>query len=698
MSRPGSIALALFALLSLASSARAQEDDPSAPVRITAEPLFGEGTLLAEGWAPVFVTVQNRTAGEMRAEVHLEVNDYQGPMMRRVAPVDLPPAATRTLVMPVFSQTSGGYLEASVHVGDRRLARYQATIDYAPGGHSLVVFGDPPRLRGGLLDLDVYDPYASGGRQVRVPVGTVRFDAATSDPILPQAAIGWATVKLLVAHAPALRRVGAVERRAIEGWLRAGGRLLVFPRSASELDDPWLSSLMGPVAPIAEEGDGSLVHPSGYGLACTEGQTAEAFGCSRAVGLGRVYLASYDGTTPAAIESGAPRELVRSIYGSWPELEPGLAFGRGVDNLSRQDMYSGNGAIGRLRALLDPNEGFRPALGLVAVVLFLYVLVVGPLNFRWVQKRGKPTLALLTTPLAAAGCVALLLLVGFVGKGVKMRYRQVSLTMAHEGDAGAYERRYTGYFATRPGTFDLPGAGPDGLALRLGAGASRGPIYRREGDGVALRSFRAGLWETTFLREDRSVELDGAITFERDGTRLASVTNHGARALRGTVVMDPTGAVYAVGDVAPGATAPIPISSALSVSPRLLTGAPLADAMHLGEDGAPLAEAMAGLLGDRLIPQSAPVLYAWLDVAPGPVGGFEPETVSAWIRVTPRVDGHPVPPALPPDDDPYAAAEATWEPDPPAAAEGVREPDPGPVDAGALADDELELPDAGGAP
>src|SRR5690606_20624807 len=69
-----------------------------------------------------------------------------------------------------------------------------------------------------------------------------------------------------------------------------------------------------------------------------------------------------------------------------------------------------------LRAALDPNESFRPALGLVAVLLLLYVFAVGPINFHYVARRGKPTLALLSTPLISLLCLLLMASVAYVSK------------------------------------------------------------------------------------------------------------------------------------------------------------------------------------------------------------------------------------------------------------------------------------------
>lgn len=666
-----SLALLVAAGLSLLA-ARAPAQPPSV-VRLRVESLFGQDVLLAEGWVPALVTVENLGASSYRGEVRVEVGDYAGSGMLRAAPLDLPARQTRTVVLPIFASSSGGFVRARYEVEGVALGRTETTVQYAPGGRSVVVLGDPPRLRGGLLDLDVYEELDASGRQVRVPVGVVRFDAATGDPMLPDNGLGWSTVKVLVAHAPALRRLSAPQRRAVEDWLRVGGRLLVFPRAPSDLQDEWLRSLAGESAPVtALAVDDPLVAsgPEPYRLDCGEGQRSERFGCSHGVGLGRVYLASYDGTSSAAIESGAPRELVRSIYGAPMPVRAALPFGRGTDDASVGPY--GGGSLSRVRRLLDPNEGFRPALGLVALVLLLYVVVVGPLNFRWVQRRGRPTLALLTTPAAAAVCVLLLLMVGYVGKGVQMRYRRVELVEAHEGLPRAAARRYTGFFSTRPGSYDLPGAGPDGYAQRIGGGVAQGPVYRHEGDAIALRDIRAGLWETMFLREDRFVGLGGAITFGRDGARLTTVTNRTSRPLRGAVVIDTVGAVYAIGDVAPGVTAPIPQTSSGSIGRYVGGEGVLRRLMRVAEEQAWSVEGLTELGGDSLAPTDAPVLYARLPPEGGRVADrFSPERDARWIRVTPEVDGAPVSLAPPPQEDPYAEPRPPPYPTPPLDDAGV---------------------------
>ncbi len=351
-------------------------------------------------------------------------------------------------------------------------------------------------------------------------------------PLLPSEPVGWSSVKVLAASAPVLFRASEREREAIVDWVRTGGSLLVFPRSDHDLSDRWLRELAGSVETLPLGEARRFVPPGGYALRCSAGQREEDFGCSKALGFGRVFLAGYDGMSAAAVESGAPRHLVRAIYGT-PEPRARLRFGIGGEQLD--DRGYGPSSFGLLRAALDPNEGFRPALLLVALALLVYVIVVGPLNFGWVQKKNRPVLALVTTPLIALGCMLVLVVVGYVGKGVSMRYRRFEIVELVEGQTRAGARRYTGLFSTRPGSYDLPVM--EGAARRVDPAGDRGPTYHHDGDRVELRDFHTGLWETVFLREDRMIELGGAIRFERDGDRLATVVNDSPLALTDAFVV-----------------------------------------------------------------------------------------------------------------------------------------------------------------
>lgn len=649
----------LLALL-IASPAAAQQRPR---VDVSVESLFGEGTLLADAYVPVVVTLESRVPRRLSGEIDLVLEAYDGEIAHHHARVDLPSRATRQVVMTIFTDSRASHVRATFLAEERSWGATTKSFDYSPGGRSMVVLGDPPRLRGALLDLDVTELIDPTPRQVRVPIGAVAFDRASGDPMLPSDATGWSSVKVILASAPLLARIEDRERSAIAAWIETGGRLVVFPRTENDFASPWLRELVGPLSPerLATPGMSSELEARNverFALACRERQRTEAFGCSVPIGFGRVFVASYDATSAAAIETGAPRELARAVFAAPDDLSPMLSFARDRDNVGAD--YYGVGGFPDLRAALDPNEGFRPALVLVALVLLLYVVVVGPINFGWVQRKNRPVLALVTTPLAALVCLLVLLMVGYVGKGVEMRYRRFELIDAVEGHANAPARRYTGLFSTRPGSFDLPGP-TSGAAYRIeGRNADQGPTYVHEGARVRMPDFRAGLWETVFLREDRIVPLGGSVRFDRDDRRLATVRNTTSLDLEDAFIVDAGGSIYRVGRVRARGSAIIgrdPVGSIVTQSYDFeATTETIASVIRISEEERPYLRGLLGLAAQRIVSGQLPTLYARVAVDPDPIAGtFAPESDHRWIRVVPSVRGAAIVPAPPVIDPSYGA-------------------------------------------
>jgi hypothetical protein len=463
-----------------------------------------------------------------------------------------------------------------------------------------------------------------------------------------------------------LARASATQREAIVRWVRGGGRLVISPRGDGDLRDPLVRELGGDVTrvPRRDAALASVLVPAGEGrgLECGEGLVREVFGCTRALGFGAVHTLAYDANAEGVAGSSAVRELVRAVYAdafSPGVREPLLRFG------VREDLATdygggafGNGVpFGRLRGALDPNQSYVPGLGIAAVLLFLYVIVVGPVNFHFIGKRGKPVLALVTTPAAAAGCLLLLLGVGYLGKGVVMRYRRAEWLEVVEGDPHATARRYTAFFLTRPAVFDV-GPPPGGALTVISAAAGDVPPTHLHGaGGTTLRELRGGLWETLAVREDRFVDLGGGITFERDGTRLAAVRNGGAVPLRGAFVVDGVGSVYEVGDLPPGATRPIPSTARFTIGAAVTYWGDAAqdpDVTRMagllglrGEGEAKVFDALRQLAGGRFAVGMVPVLVARLpDADDTPADGlFARDLEVRLLRAVPRVAPVPVMPA-----------------------------------------------------
>lgn len=672
--RRGALVIAIAAIVSstaIATPARAQ--DPTEPIELSVEGLFGPELLLPQRHVPLRVRARNRLAVPVRGAIVVSSADWQSRPERHRVEIDLPARTERTTQLTVYAR-DGGSMTVDFEIDGRRATRQYVSFAYDGAREGIVVLADPPRLRGSILDLQVNQEQAYGGtRVVNVPVGVVGFDPQSGDPLAPLDVLGWNAVGLVVASAPTLERLTGPQRDALLAWIRGGGELLVFPRTPEDLRAPFLDSLvdLAWIDDVAVRDHFAFVPEGARGKGLVGADTplgrrarVEGYGASTKVGFGRVHVATYDGTAPPFVDATEVRRLVSSIVGlptTRGVERPLFAFG-GADDVV--DEWSGNWMFQPLRSVLDPNESFRPALGLVAIVLLLYVIFVGPVSFTWIAKKNRPTLALVTTPVAATACLLLLLGVGYVGKGTTMRYRSVSLLELAEGEAIGLERRYLGLFLTRPTTFDLPM--PDvGTTRLLPESANRSVEIRAQGEGLVLGDLQGGLWETIFLREEQLTGLGGPIVFERSEAHLVAVRNESRVALHGAFVLDSTGGLYRVGEVPPGARVEIAPAPGLNVgydNPTFYGDSDPELRSVVNELGLPPdeREAIFGLTqvaGGSLV-SAYPALYARID-ATGPAmlaEEFVREQELRLVRVVPYVEGpavHPkwdqgAPPALDP--------------------------------------------------
>lgn len=649
ISRGVKLALLVAAASTLAAPASAQPN--RTPVQVEVRGLFGDDVTPPQGWAPMLVTLENRTTRDLSGELHFRVRDWQNRGPEHVVPVDLPARATRRLQFTVKVR-DGGDAQVQLLDGRTELGAGSVGIGYNASARGIVILSDPPRLRGRLLDLqdEQHEPYG-GTRMVNLPVGVVSFDPDTADPLVPREAIAWTGIELVVASAPALERLDAAQRDALLDWIRTGGAMLVFPRTEQDVQAPILGSILGPVewvdgyayTSIPERAMGRVItSPPGSRV------EQEHFGVSAALGFGRVYVAAFDGALEESfVEHDATRRAVDTVLNARIDM-PGQdsPFYRFGSREMSSEPWNNNGSdFSTLRPALDPNESFRPALGLVAVVLLLYVFAVGPINFNYIGKKNRPILALVSTPVIAIGCLLVLLAVGYIGKGTTMRYRSISLLEAMEGERSGPERRYTGFFLTRPATFDLE-LPERGNAELLDEGGAQPPTITYDGDRPMLEGLQGGLWETLFVRREMISELGGSgITFERTDNHLSAVRNESALDLRDAFVVDNAGNVYAVGDVASGQTANIPGTPAhtFGTDVQMFWGRSDSDARALarqfGLDPREDADMIYGLVQTMGggIKTPMPTLYARFDADPVmEAERFVPEEDLRFVRIVPR--------------------------------------------------------------
>lgn len=187
---------------------------------------------------------------------------------------------------------------------------------------------------------------------------------------------------------------------ALLAWSRTGGKLCLFGVPLDRLSaDPGL-------APLLEERFVLTGHEE------LEQRGLRAF----ALGLGVVVARQGDSDPQEFMEpAGGERPLALLVdrlplAGSWIR-EP-------------------QGRLTRTRLLQDTLAEFEglPLRGLM-VMLVLFALVLGPVNFYWVRRRGKPLLLLLTVPGLSVAMSVGLLLYGILSQGLEIKAHTRSLSV-----------------------------------------------------------------------------------------------------------------------------------------------------------------------------------------------------------------------------------------------------------------------------
>ena len=606
-------ALAAF-VLSVAclfpSGAQAQTREP---VRLEVEGVFGNALVNQGHGTALVVRATNQRAIDRHGELVVS-SGWREQKREFRQRLDLPRGETRTAIIEV--EHTNGSIRVEYVADGSKLGSSNLSGNHRGRPNAVVVIADPSTLRGQLIDLDV----EIDSRALTLDIGGVSEHPTSGDLVLPRRPSGWGGVSLVVVTTRMLKRIRGTERAALLSWVRNGGRVLIFPREVGELADESLTDFIPPVTAGPAQGARGSTHFVPREAQAIElvgrGVTPAVFGGIAQIGFGSVYIATYNGCDAPFVSDPAPRALIRSIA-SVAMSGPAVAvYGNDPGFSSRFD---------NLRRALDPNESYRPALLAVAVVLFLYVLLVGPLNFAFIGRRGRPMLALVTTPILAISCMLTLLLVGYVGKGVKMRYRGVQVDEYVAGETRGTSARYLGLFTTRPITVESPVPRFGDVRMRHTA---QQPTISVGPEGRVAGPISGGLWETLFVRRLSEVELSGPIRFGRE-----EVVNDSSIDLAGAIVVRDQ-SILPVGRVPAGSRAAVG-SEGMRVSFSSLWGTENLEFIELaGHLGLP-EEHHALLLGVvQMVPRPGDFIFAWYEAEEEQeLGVYAPEKVVRFLRL-----------------------------------------------------------------
>ena len=478
------------------------------------------------------------------------------------------------------------------------MRNWPLTLDWIPVGSSGYAYGG----RG-------------SGATSTLTVGAPSFDPSSGDPILPDHPAGYSSATVVLIHSDVLARLDAASTQSLADWVVSGGTLAVVVARADDLRNAPLASMIGgpaamsPPAPVLSTlpaiprpaAPGSLTPPptfdddspapmkfeapsqSGespfsplkatvttgptpYAFARSVGAgkgpppviaaslsgfsggnlTPSIFGASAAYGSGEVHLLAFDPTTaPQVDDLWVQSRIVDLVTHAWNRRSlNAIEIGGGQANV---------GDFEAVRRALDPNENFRPALAIAALLLVLYSLVSGPIIFMQATKRGKPLAPLKWAPIASASMFAILVLVGLAGKGWRGRARHLAFVEAGAGVSRGAMRRFRGFFTSDTRTLAVAATNAESVLSVVTSDSEDQSELAVDRGGMTIENVVSLPWQTIVAREDGLVEIGGGVSILTKPDNSIDVANHTGRELDDVLIFVPSEGVRYVASIANGA-------------------------------------------------------------------------------------------------------------------------------------------------
>lgn len=536
---------------------------PAAPVRaagtltIEAHAML-QGHVRAGSWFAIAVDVANTgptVTGELRIAGGIDSRTRFG------TAVELATGSRKEYLLYALPPTFGGNMTVELVSGGTQVAK--ASVAIAIHDQSQLVVGvvaeNPGRIIG---QLDLL-PSASGSQPTIVPL---------TPADLPERLQAWAALDRLVWQDQDASALTPGQLAALRGWIAGGGHLVITggtsgadalsafpddllpyrPTAVLDVDPAALRSVLGGVpagAATLAALAGDLLH--GRALA-TSGDRVIAGDMS--YGAGTVTILGFDPTTSWIAEGDTWDTPL------WRRLLPARSGG----TVSLTDDGTIVGAVSNLPSLALPPIG-----GLI-VLLFGYIMLVGPVNYLVLRRIDRREWAWVTVPALIAVFAVGAFVFGGLLRGSEVIVHEVAIVRGATGTDEAVTQSYLGVFSPSRASFQLRVPGNALLATPMsgdvfGGGTTAG-LDVLEGDPSRIRDLSVGYGSLRTVRAEAQTtgpRIEASLRLENDRI-VGTVTNRSDRTLTSPALVFGTSATT-FADLAPGAKADVTLT--LSTNP-----------------------------------------------------------------------------------------------------------------------------------
>ncbi len=421
-------------------------------------------TNLSGGYFPFRILIRN-DAGQPKRVTAVLTGEEDHSVARVVRSVEVAAHSTSRfpLLWPVVDRANG--IELTFQSDGRALKVAPATVQLAsestPGSNhpSVLLIGPRPAepLRQGLID-HWANPSPYSGHTSGPTEGVVRIEEAW----LPDTWLAYSGLGAVLIDHEALMKLDAAVRTALLDWASAGGTLLVAGAPAGTADEQLVRDLAGLPANAAV----ALEMPLDKGESSRrQGNLSGTRVSAAKFGLGRIVLLRPDVRKLAAtagdfagpeLNPPSPEDGAIITYsgaaGSGGANSVGATIGRIIDEYghgfeermgysaamdpasARRWKEDSDGNASYLSGFVIPGVGEPPVRAFV-VVMLLFSIVVGPVNFIFLYRRKRQHWMVVTVPAAALVAVLAVVLYAFLFEGLSIKGRVTTVSWL-DGDRG----------------------------------------------------------------------------------------------------------------------------------------------------------------------------------------------------------------------------------------------------------------------
>jgi len=549
-------------------------DGPPSGLAMEAEVAF-DGYVKYGEWLPVWVHLEN-SGPDLQTEVRVHFPGRWG-TVTFAAPAPLPTGSRKRIPIYVLPNNFSHALEVQLFEGGELLVSQEAPVSPEPNVSYFVGLVAPER---GAMSL-ISGASLPGQRRPKVLI-----DLSPAD--LPDRLEGLRSFDCLILNDVDTTSLTPEQRVALGAWVHQGGRLVIgggagamrtiaglpdsllplLPRSLTEVDTlPGLADFAGAKAVRVP---GPFVVATGES---GEGRTLAAQDDlpllrERAVGDGYVEFVALDlAVAPfdAWVGTTAFWEKLLSPNAAYPEWLPPDMSSRQMQ--SRQMTY----ALSNLPSL------DLPSVRGLGVLLVLYVILVGPVNYFVLRWQKRLHWAWMTIPLITVAFSAGAFGLGYALRGTDLILNKVAVIgLQPDGTAGVSS--YMGLFSPARQSYEIEVRGggllaplnPDYDPWGASGGGKAGEMVFLQGDPGRVRGLAVNQWSMqTFMTEGVWADFGRMVSDLRiEGEDLVGVVRNETGHTLTDVVLVLSNRFVRLGDVPPGEQVPVMMNLSRLASER----------------------------------------------------------------------------------------------------------------------------------